>query len=419
MIKLMVLLITCFFIGGCSLFLVNTKGECVSSYCDSDEMGKMIYDDESIILIYKGSFNDKRTYEGQGSFYYHDNSKLDAISKDGFVTSGVYYYTKEGVQYTINFSEELLDPEMIKKYKFINKIQQEKVSGNFSYTGEMDSLTLQGKGTLFKDDLFFDGNFKDKKFKGIISNNVQTKKFEISSSDNSVKYEYKDGKKKNVLQGRIKDSIFKGSQTRYDNKQEIINYKGEWKLAYSPFDYDSFKFEDFKKNGLYTSKIHNKIFKGDFKDDKKYGHFEVYKSKRLMGFDYYKENKKLYYIPLYLEIQSQLQKNDCKYTFPETINLWTPYKYKSCEDDIYTIEFTDKENKNLLMEMVYDKVEDTVKSLVVYDQDKRYNFEKVNTKKILNATEYTLRGVAKIYEWVDDRYILINTSEIDINSFKK
>lgn len=418
MTKRVILLITFLLMGGCSFFALKTKGDCISSKCDSSDIGKMVYSDDSSILIYKGSFNENGSYNGKGSFYYNDNNKLDATSKDGLVTSGIYYYTKNGIQYTIRFNEESLNPETISQYKFNNKVQYEKVSGNFAYTGAMNNLTMQGDGILFKDDLFFEGNFQNKNFKGVISNNDQSKKFEIEDTDNSVKYEYKNGTEKNVLQGHFYGLSFKGSQTRYDNEKEIINYKGEWNLKYSPFEYDSFKFEDFEKNGLYISQIQDKIFKGDFKDDKKNGHFEIYKSKRLMGFDYYKENKKLYYVPLYLEMQSQLKKNGCKYAFPDTLNLWTPYQYKSCKGDMYTIEFIDKENKNLLMEMVYNKKKNIIKNLIIYDEDKRYNFIKINTKKILNAKEYTLQGMAKIYQWIDGEYILTNTSEINVNSIK-
>lgn len=418
--KFIVPLITTALLGGCSFAKFNNEGECIYTKCDSSDNGFMIYEKEDAIKIYNGSFNSDGLYSGKGEFYYKDDSKLVAELNMGYAINGIYYVLKNGVQYTILFKDEKINPNKIKSYNFKNEVQYESQAGNFSYVGEMSNLTLQGKGRLYKNNLVFNGNFENEFFKGQISNNEQTKKFEIENTDNSVRYVYKNGLESDILQGHFSKNKFKGVQTKYIKDEEILSYEGFWELEKSPFEYKNFNFEKFVKNGLYkTITPSGKIIKGDFVNDKKEGYFDVYENNRLIGFDYYKNNKKLYYVPLYLEIQSQLQRNDCKYAFPETLNLWTPYKFKNCKDDLYTIEFIDKENKNLLMEMVYNNKKNIIKELIIYDKDKKYKFIKINTRKILESKEYTLEGKAEIYQWIDYDYTLISISNFSIKEMKK
>lgn len=405
-------------LGGCSFSSIKQKAGCVTE-CNSDNTGSMIYSSEDKLALYEGGFNISGEYEGKGIFLYRDGSRLNAESSSGFVHKGVYSHLKGGEQHTILFSGEKINPEKIGTYNFKNKVKYEKVYGGFSYHGGMSNLLLRGEGQLFKDDLFFAGKFENMFFKGEISNNDQTRKFEIEDTDNSVRYTYKNGVKTSVLQGHFSKNVFNGVQTEYIKEKEIISYKGHWGMKYSPFEYEDFKFDDFEKKGQYTSESNGNVLKGDFKNNQREGYFDVYKSNKLMGFNYYDNNKKLYYVPLYLEMQSQLKKGKCSYVFPETLNLWTPYNFKSCKKGIYIIEFIDKENKNLLFEMKYNKKIDKIIDLVIYDQNKKYEFTEINHKNILGTIEYTLDGNAKIYKWINNEYVLLNISKININTEKK
>jgi hypothetical protein len=410
-----------FLLSGCSLVSTSSYGQCIYLKCNEPtDKSIMIYNDDQIIRSYVGGFNESGFYKGEGVFYFKDDSKLMATLENGLASKGVYYYIQDGYQYTILFNDESLDPHVIRDHVFKNSVQLERVAGDFSYKGGFERMTLKGSGVLFQNDLVFDGVFNDLTFKGKISNNIQTQTFDIEPTDNSVLYSYTKGVEKHVLQGHFLGSVFKGVQSVYVAEKEVISYHGKWILDHSPFNYKTFSFESFDKSGLYEIKSNDgSINKGNFEDNKREGYFEYYKNNKLLGFDYYKGNKKLYYMPLYLELKSQVDKSKCNVEFPETLNVWIPYKFKSCVGDIYTVQFIDKENKSLLFEMVYNKKKNIVTKLKVYDKDKMYNFININTNKDLAIKEYTLKGKAKIYQWIDDRYQLLSTSIIDINHMKK
>lgn len=404
-------------LSGCSINSDLICKKCINI----NENNYLLYENQENLKFYEGNIDKNGLYNGKGKFYYRDNSIIEGESKNGFLITGTYTFFIDNEKFSLFFNNEKIDPVSIYQHSFKNEVILKKINGFFSYEGNMKNLIPFGYGTLYKDNLIFKGFFNiNNRFTGNIENNEQTKVFKYEASDNSSMFVFNDFKnnQKTIYQGFIvNNEKFNGVSSIYFKDKELISYEGVWDLKSNPFNYKNYIFLDLQKNGVFKvtkNKTDNEYSKGNFIDNKKNGFFETYKKSGLIGFEYYKDDSFLYYIPFYMDIENQLiNKENCQFNFPQTINLWYPISFNSCKNNVYNIDFIDKENKKFLFNMTYDFISKEIKELIVFNEDHKYIFKNLKEDNELEIKKYLLKGNAEIYQFVDGGYKYLKTAKVD------